>query len=233
MYKHLYDFPILYKLVYSKNTELVNYYNSKINDNDDVLFLMSGVGNLSNSINKNGFYLGIDYNKKNILISNLYKKRINTNYIHEDVMNIDKLLENDKLQYNSFDKIILSENAINHFSEKHEINKLFSYICYLLKDNGILIIDTINDQKYNHGDKWVDKINLFITQYGKIQNNKLLMVFKILIWRFNVLLFLNNTLIEEIIPQYFNIIRIHGNYLSNRYNKNSSSRKIFHLIKKD
>lgn len=231
MYKHLYDFPILYKLVYSKNTELVDYYNSKINNNDDVLFLMSGVGNLSNSINKNGYYIGIDYNKKNVLISNFNKKRDNTYYICEDIMNINELLNDNKLQYNSFDKIILSENAINHFREKHEINKIFSYICDLLKNNGVLIIDTINDNKYNHGDKWVNKIKLFITQYGKILGDKLLMTFKLLFWKFNILLYLNNSLIEEVIPEYFDIIRIHGNYLSERYN-NNSCRKIFHLVKK-
>lgn len=140
--------------------------NIKINTNLD---LCCGTGTLCNFFYKQDIQTkGVDIS--NDMINIAKRKNKNIKFVCENA-----LYYND---FNTYDLITLTCDAINHFLGKDELNKLFKNINELTKENGYLIFDICDNEKIEFNKEIIInrdngiKVHYFITQkYNLVNTN--------------------------------------------------------------
>ncbi len=140
--------------------------NIKINTNLD---LCCGTGTLCNFFYKQDIQTkGVDLS--NDMINIAKRKNKNIKFVCGNA-----LYYND---FNTYDLITLTCDAINHFLGKDELNKLFKNINELTKENGYLIFDICDNEKIEFNKEIIInrdngiKVHYFITQkYNLVNTN--------------------------------------------------------------
>lgn len=146
---------------------ILNYFknnNVKINTNLD---LCCGTGTLCNFFYKQNIQTkGVDIS--NDMINIAKEKNQNIEFVCENVLYYH--------DFNTYDLITLTCDAINHFIGEDELNILFKNINVLTKENGYLIFDIYDNEKIEFNKEIISnrdngiKVHYFITQKDNLIN---------------------------------------------------------------